>query len=205
MNIDEIIDQIFQDILDYLQKKEISYSEFGEFISRTASLLEELGNTYSCDFSEDNSGGARLMAKILFLKFPKELKGEMIGLTRKRILSLSSILELTGEAIKRLQVKIVTSADSSLDTGRISSQGVARRPKNTSSFHIDTIPFQKNCMWPLSSVILVPQRREGSCLKLQNYSIHYLSASLLQSEAVFFLGLCGGNSLVGMILFPLRF
>ena len=99
LNIDEIIDQIFQDILDYLLKKEISYSEFG-----------------------------------------KELKGEMIGLTGKRIPSLSSILELTGEAIKRLQVKIGTSANSSLDTGRISSQGVARRPKNTSSFHIGAGP-----------------------------------------------------------------
>ena len=140
LNIDEIIDQVFQDILDYLPKKEISYLEFGEFISRTASLLEELGNTYSFDFSEDNSGGARLMAKILFLKFPKELKGEMIGLTRKCIPSLSSILELTGEAIKRLQVKIGTSANSSLDTGWISSQGVARRPKNTSSFHIGAGP-----------------------------------------------------------------
>ena len=80
------------------------------------------------------------MAKILFLKFPKELKGEMIGLTGKRIPSLSSILELTGEAIKRLQVKIGTSAYSSSDTGRISSQGVARRPKNTSSFHIGAGP-----------------------------------------------------------------
>ncbi len=47
--------------------------------------MEELGNTYSCDFSEDNSGGARLMAKILFLKFPKELKGEMIKLIGRRI------------------------------------------------------------------------------------------------------------------------
>ena len=58
---------------------------------------------------------------------------------------------------------------------------------------IDTIPFQKNCMWPLSSMILVPQRREGSFLKLQNYSIHCLSASRLQSEAAFFLGLWGGK------------
>ena len=124
--------------MDYIPKKEISYSEFGEFISRTASLLE-LGNTYSCDFSEDNSGGARLIAKILFLKFPKELKGEMIGLTGRRIPSSSSTLKLTGEAVKRLQVKVGTSANS-FDTGRNSSQGVARRPKSTSSFHIDAGP-----------------------------------------------------------------
>ena len=135
LNIDEIIDQMSQDILDYIPKKEISYSEFGEFNTRTASLMEELGNTYSCDFSEDNSGGARLMAKIFFLKFPKELKGEMIGLTGRRIPSLSSILELTGDAMKRLQVKVGTSANSSFDTGRNSSLGVARRPKSTSSFH----------------------------------------------------------------------
>ena len=75
LNIDEIIDQIFQDILDYIPKKEISYSEFGEFISRTASLLEELGNTYSCDVSEDNSGGSSVNGQDLFSEISQGAKG----------------------------------------------------------------------------------------------------------------------------------
>ncbi|CAE1165830.1 unnamed protein product [Acanthosepion pharaonis] len=104
----------------------------------TASLLEELGNSFSCDFSVDDSGGARLMAKILFQKFPKELKGEMIGLTGKRIPSLSAILELTSEAVKRLRVKGSASAASTFTTGQGSSQKTARRATVTSSFHVDS-------------------------------------------------------------------
>ena len=186
LNIDEIIDQIFQDILDYIQKKEISYSEFGEFISRIASLLEELRNTYSCDFSEDNSGGAQLMAKILFLKFPKELKREMIGLTRRRIPSLSSILELTGEAIKRLQVKLGTSANSSFDTGRNSSHGVARRPKSTSSFHIgagpQTLPVYSRSLPPILFVTFIRGKKSVAvnCLLDTGSRRSYLSAEVLR-------------------------
>ncbi|CAE1251573.1 adk [Acanthosepion pharaonis] len=138
LDIDEIIDQIFQDILDYVPKKDICCSGLGEFISRTASLLEELGNSFSCDFSVDDSGGARLMAKILFRNFPKKLKGEMIGLTGKRIPSLSAILELTSEAVKRLRVKGSASAASTFTTGQGSSQKTARRATVTSSFHVDS-------------------------------------------------------------------
>ena len=186
LNIDEIIDQIFQDILDYIPKKEIFYLEFGEFISRTASLLEELGNTYSSDFSEDNSGGARLMAKILFLKFPKELKGEMIGLTGRRIPSLSSILELTGGAIKQLQVKVGTSANSSFDTGRNSSQGVARRPKSTSSFHIGAgpqrLPGYSRSLPPILFVTFIKGKKSVAvnCLLDTGSGRSYLSAEVLR-------------------------
>ena len=185
LNIDEIIDQIFQDILDYIPKKEISYLEFGEFISRTASLLEELGNPYSCDLSEDISGGARLMAKILFLKFPKELKGEMTGLTGRRIPSLSSILELTGEAIKRLQVKVGTSANSSFDTGR-NSQGVARRPKSISSFHIgagpQTLPGYFRSLPSIFFVTFIRGKKSVAvnCLLDTGSGRSYLSAQVLR-------------------------
>ncbi|CAE1286022.1 SARS [Acanthosepion pharaonis] len=78
------------------------------------------------------------MAKILFQKFPKELKGEMIGLTGKRIPSLSAILELTSEAVKRLRVKGSASAASTFTTGQGSSQKTARRATVTSSFHVDS-------------------------------------------------------------------
>ena len=126
------------------------------------------------------------MAKILFLKFPKELKGEMVGLTGKSIPSLSSILELTGEAIKRLQVKIGTSANSSLDTGRISSQGVAHRPKNTFSFHIgagpQTLPGYSRSLPPILFVTFFRGKKSVAvnCLLDTGSGRSYLSAEVLR-------------------------
>lgn len=45
------------------------------------------------------------MAKLLFLKCPRELKGEFILLCRSKIATLSSLLRDTEEAIKRLIIK----------------------------------------------------------------------------------------------------
>ncbi|CAE1332535.1 unnamed protein product [Acanthosepion pharaonis] len=138
LDIDEIMDQIFQYILDYVPKRDTCCSDLGEFISRTASLLEELGNFFSCGFSADDSGEARLMAKIVFQKISKELKEGMIGLTGKGIPSLSAILELTNKAVKRLRVKGGASAASTFTTGQGSYQKTARRATVTSSFHVDS-------------------------------------------------------------------
>ncbi|CAE1330246.1 unnamed protein product [Acanthosepion pharaonis] len=62
----------------------------------------------------------------------------MIGLTGKRIPSLSAILELTSEAVKRLRVKGSASAASTFTTSQGSSQKTARRATVTSSFHVDS-------------------------------------------------------------------
>ena len=90
LDVNDSIDKIFQDIIDFSPPpKECSYADLGGFISRTASILEELASSLHCDFSGDDSTGARLMVKILFLKFPRELKGELIQLCGTRIPSLS--------------------------------------------------------------------------------------------------------------------
>ena len=126
------------------------------------------------------------MAKILFLKFPKELKEEMIGLTGRRIPSLSSILELTGEAIKRLQVKVGTSTNSSFDTGWNSSQGVARGPKSTSSFHIgagpQTLPGYSRSLPPILFVTFIRRKKSVTvnCLLDTRSGRSYLSAEMLR-------------------------
>ena len=76
--------QIFQDILKYVPRKYTSFSDLGEFISRIVSLLKELGN--SCDFSVNDSGGAHLMAKVVFQKFPKEEMIIWLGFTAHQTL-----------------------------------------------------------------------------------------------------------------------
>ena len=187
LDIDEIIDQIFQDILDYVPKKDTAYLEFNEFVSRTASLLEELGNSYFCDFSEDTSAGARLMAKILFQKFPKELKGEMIGLTGKRIPSLSAIFNLTGEASKRLLVKGGACNSSTFNAGRGYYQGSGRKAGATTSFHIDfksqtSVGYSRS----LPPILLVTFTRgektvSANCLLDTGSGRSYLSADVLRT------------------------
>ncbi|CAE1307976.1 unnamed protein product [Acanthosepion pharaonis] len=166
-------------------KKDICCSGLGQFISRTASLLEELGNSFSCDFSVDDSGGARLMAKILFQKFPKELKGEMIGLTGKRIPSLSAILELTSEAVKRLRVKGSASAASTFTTGQGSSQKTARRATVTSSFHMDSnnltsAGYSVACPHPIGHFFQWRKMVSVNCLLDTGSGRSYLSADVLR-------------------------
>ncbi|CAE1235943.1 unnamed protein product [Acanthosepion pharaonis] len=78
---DEIIDNLFQEILDFSVKREISFSSLTQFIFWITSFLMELESFFNCAFSYDQSSGARLVAKILFSKFPREVKGEMIRLS----------------------------------------------------------------------------------------------------------------------------
>ena len=61
LDVNDITDKIFQDIIDFSPKRECSYADLGGFISRTASILEELASSLDCNFSEDDSAGARLM------------------------------------------------------------------------------------------------------------------------------------------------
>ena len=114
MDIDEIINRY--NILDYSHKEDGSYSDLRGFISKTASLLGE--------FSGDDSGGTRLMAKILFRKFPNNLKGEMILMTGRRMATLSSILQLTSEATKPQLIKGSVSSGSTFDTSRNPLRGL---------------------------------------------------------------------------------
>lgn len=51
------------------------------------------------------------MAKVLFSKFPREVRGETIQLSGKRIPTLSSVLGNTKEAIKCLLIKRGSSSD----------------------------------------------------------------------------------------------
>ena len=98
LDIDEIIDQVFQDILNYSPKEDGSYSDLRGFISRIASLLRNgeflflqlLWGWFGCSLAN---------------KFLNNLKGEMILLTGRRMPTLYSILQLTSEAIKRQLIK----------------------------------------------------------------------------------------------------
>lgn len=108
----------------------------------------------------------------------------MIGLMC--IPSLSSILELIGEVIKRLQVKEGACTSSTFDTRQSSSKGAAGRLKTISSFHLDTnsqnLPgyFQI-----LSRILFVNFTREMesvavNCLLDTGSGCLYLSANVLQ-------------------------
>lgn len=89
---DEIIDNIFQDVVVFSSKREKSFSTLTELISKTASLLAELESSFNCTFSDDHFSGACLMVKILFSRFLREVEGELIRLSGKRIPTLSFIL-----------------------------------------------------------------------------------------------------------------
>lgn len=141
LDLDSTVDHIFEDILNFSPKRNAPLSELGDFISRTASMLEELGNFFSCDFSVDTSSGARLMSKILFRKFPDDLKGELMALSDRRVPPLSALFGLTGEAIKRMQIKGRSS--SSLPPPTVTGRCATRKPNQwtsaTSSFGADVI------------------------------------------------------------------
>lgn len=104
LHADKIINRVLQDIIDYTPEKN-AYSDLGNFIARTSPIRSELAGSFSCDFSEDGSAGDELMAKLLFLKYSRELKGELILLCGSRISTLSSLLRDTGKAIKYLMIK----------------------------------------------------------------------------------------------------
>lgn len=83
------------------------------------------------------------MAKIIFAKFPKEVKGEMIQITGKRIPSSSSILNTTKEAVKRLLIKGDRNTSPSLNPVRSSGGRAPSEPEPSSSkrdlsFHVNS-------------------------------------------------------------------
>lgn len=66
--MDEIVDRVFQDIIDYTHEKN-AYSDLENITSRSSSILSMLAGSFFRDVSLDGSVGARLMAKVLFLNF----------------------------------------------------------------------------------------------------------------------------------------
>lgn len=67
---DEIIDNIFQDILDFSIKQEKHFATLTEFISKIASLLAQLESSFGCIFSDDRASGARLYGKNFIFQIP---------------------------------------------------------------------------------------------------------------------------------------
>ena len=135
--------------------------------------------------SADDSGGARLMAKIIFRKFPQELKGEIIALTDWRVPLLSSILGLTDEANKRLEIKGSTSTTPTSTIGQSTSKKSVRSTAVTSSFHVvannSTSTGYSRTWPPILSVTFSCREKTVSvnCLLDTGSGRSYLSADVL--------------------------
>lgn len=126
---DEIIDNIFQDILDISIRRKKHFATLTKFISKTTSLLAELESPFGCTFSDDRSSGVRLMAKILISRFPRKIKSEIIQLFGKRILTLSIILCDTREIVKRFLIKGSDSFDPAPNAERRTLRDGQSRPR----------------------------------------------------------------------------
>ena len=110
-----------------------------------ASLFAELEGSFDCSFSNDHSSGVRLMAKILFSKFPREVRGELIQISGKRIPSLSSILQDTKEAVKRLLIKGDKVPGSTHSTMWGSLGDVPTRPRTSTARRDSSLQVNSAC------------------------------------------------------------
>lgn len=151
---DVIIYNIFQDILDFSIKQVKSFSVLTKFLSKTASLLVEF--SFTCMFSADCPSWDRLIAKILFSRFPREVKGEFSSLIREFPPSLPSY-EIQGRAVKCLPIKGSNSSHFTPNSEQGTVRDVQLRPRSNttwkdSSFHVNSV----FCMHFGSSTNLTP-------------------------------------------------